>query len=316
MRIAVIGTGGVAARHLGVLRELPGLDLVGHLSADAARAEAQARQWGGGSYTHLEHLLDSKTPEAVWVCVTPDRHGHLEETLIERGIPFFVEKPLAVDVSTAERIAARLEQRALVVAVGYKLRALDTVVVTRRLLEERPARMVVAAWHDRTPAPAWWQDASRSGGQIVEQATHLVDLARVLVGEPQIVAAVSRRVPRQAFAASSVDEVSGALLRFPGDVPGTLTATCLLEGNLAAHLQLVCDGRVLTLSERALRVDTGRETYEVPSTVDAFLVEDTAFVEAVRTGDRSAVLCDYADALKTHRICVGIRAASAQPHSR
>src|SRR5947207_4739548 len=59
MKIAIIGTGGVAARHLGVLRDVPGLELVAHLSADAARSEAQARQWGGRGYSRLDHLLES-----------------------------------------------------------------------------------------------------------------------------------------------------------------------------------------------------------------------------------------------------------------
>jgi myo-inositol 2-dehydrogenase / D-chiro-inositol 1-dehydrogenase len=307
MKIGFVGTGGVAERHLRVLRDVPGLELVGHVSAERARSEAQARRWGGRAYTDLEHLLEREQPEAGWVCVTPDRHGRLEESLIERGVHFFVEKPLARDLPTAERIASRLEQQPLVVAVGYKFRALDTLATTRRLLEERPALMVLGAWHDRTPAPAWWQDASRSGGQIVEQATHLVDLARVLLGDPEVVSALARRVPRAAFPASSVDEVTAALLRFPGAIPGTLTATCLLEGNLAAHLQLVCEGRILTLVESALRVDTGRDTHELRSTVDPFLVEDTVFLEAARGGDRGGVLCDYADALATHRICAAIR---------
>src|SRR5947209_12981290 len=161
-----------------------------------------------------------------------------------------------------------------------------------------------------TPQPSSWHDASRSGCQIVEQATHLVDLARVLVGEPVVMAAIGRRVWRPEFPLSTVDDVTAALLRFPGDIPGTLTATCLLEGNLAAHLQLVCEGRILTLSERMLRIETGRETQEVPSTADAFFVEDTAFVQAVRTGDRGGVLCDYASALATHRVCLAICSAA------
>src|SRR5437762_13831783 len=73
MKIAIIGTGAVAARHLGVLRDVPGLELVGHLSADAARSEAQARHWGGRGYSRVDHLLNSERPQAVWVCVTPDR---------------------------------------------------------------------------------------------------------------------------------------------------------------------------------------------------------------------------------------------------
>lgn len=311
MRIALIGTGGVAARHLGVLRQIPGLDLVAHVSATLSRAEAQASQWGGRAYVDadLAAMLDREQPQAVWVCVTPDRHGQLEHLLVERRVPFFLEKPLASDLSTAEDIAARLHGASLVVAVGYKFRALDTLARVRRLLQETPASMVLAAWHDRTPSPAWWRDETRSGGQVVEQATHLVDLARVLVGEPEVLAAVAGRVHQ---AGIDVDQVSAALLQFPGRVPGTLTATCLLEGNLAAQVSLVCEGRMLTISEQWLRIETGRETEVVQSAVDTFLVEDEQFVQAVRDGDPGRVLCDYVDALQTHRVCIQIRSAAAQ----
>jgi myo-inositol 2-dehydrogenase / D-chiro-inositol 1-dehydrogenase len=310
VRIALIGTGGVAIRHLGVLRQITHLDLVAHVSATLSRAEAQASQWGGRAYTDadLASMFDRERPEAVWVCVTPDRHGRLEHMLIERGIPFFLEKPLANDLPTADDIAARLRNHSLVVGVGYKFRALDTLDRVRRLLAQTPVSMLLAAWHDRTPGPAWWRDEARGGGQVVEQATHLVDLARVLAGEPEVLGAVARRVSQSGI---NVDQVSAALLRFPGGVPGTLTATCLLQGNLAAHVSLVCEGRMLTISERSLRIETGRDTEMVESAVDTFLVEDQRFVQAVREQNPASVLCDYHDALQTHRVCIQIRDVAA-----
>src|SRR5439155_537865 len=149
MRVAIVGTGGVARRHLGVLRQIENIQLVGHLSNDSTRAAGQADEWGGRGFTRLPDLVNSTQPEAVWVCVTPERHGALELELIARDIPFFVEKPLAVDVATAEAVARALaEAGGPVVAVGYKFRALDTLPRTRELLQETPARMVLAMWHD------------------------------------------------------------------------------------------------------------------------------------------------------------------------
>jgi predicted dehydrogenase len=310
MRIAIVGTGGVADRHLGVLAQISGCQVVGHVSATRRRAEAQAGRWGGRPYTDPAELLERERPEAVWVCVTPDRHGALEELLIERDVPMFIEKPLSNDLATAERIAAKLAARRLVVGVGYKFRALDTLARVRALLAERPARLVLGSWHDTTPAPPWWRDDARSGGQVVEQATHLVDLARLLVGEPEVVAAAARHHPRADYPSCTVAQVTAALLRFPHGVPGTLTATCLLEGPLAIQLQLVCDGRALTITERALRLETGLQMEEIPVTVDPFLVEDQVFVQAVRARDPDAVLCSYADALATHRVALAIRAAA------
>jgi predicted dehydrogenase len=314
VKIGVVGTGGVAQRHLGVLRGIADLEVVGHLSHAPTRAAAQAAQWGGQAFTTIDDLLDRQRPDAVWVCVTPDGHGPLEAKLIERQIPFFVEKPLSVDLATAEALAARLLPTSLVVAVGYKFRGLDTLDRARDLLAEHPPRMVHAVWYDSLPPPAWWRRAAHSGGQVVEQATHVLDLARCLVGEAEVLAGLAGQWPRADAPDADVPDVSAALLRFQtadGPVPGLLSATSLLRGHQAIELQLVCEGRVVRVSERALVVATGRETDELLTAVDPFLVEDLAFVEAVRAADPARVLCSYADALATHRLACAVRDALA-----
>jgi predicted dehydrogenase len=312
VKVAVVGSGGVANRHLGVVSSMHECVIVGHVSASLDRASVQAVRWGGRAYTDLGEMLEREFPDAVWVCVTPDRHANVETTLIAHRVPFFVEKPLANDLATAERIAVELMAASqLVVGVGYKFRALDTLPAVRALLSERPAQLAIGAWHDATPRPEWWRDERRSGGQVVEQATHLVDLARVLLGEPRVMAATAVHRPRAVYPDWSADQVTAALLEFADGVPATLTATCLLEGPLAIRLQLVCEGRQLTLMERSLRIETGRgEVEEVPVHLDPFLVEDDVFLQAVRDGNPRGVLCDYADALATHRVAVAIRRAA------
>jgi predicted dehydrogenase len=283
---------------------------VGHVSAFADRARAQSERWGGQPYQDLSEMLDRERPDAVWVCVTPDRHGAIEATLITHRTPFFVEKPLSNDVETAERIAAQLATTPLVVGVGYKFRALDTLSRVRAMLRDSPAQLALGAWHDDTPGPDWWRDERRSGGQLVEQATHLVDLARVLLGEPQVLAAAMQHRPRPGYSDWTAAQVTAALLVFPDSVPATLTATCLLEGPLAISLQLLCEGRALTVTQRALRVDTGKHSEEFPVAADPLAVEDQCFLEAVRDRNPQGVLCDYADALATHRLTFAIRSAA------
>jgi predicted dehydrogenase len=78
-----------------------------------------------------------------------------------------------------------------VAAVGYHLRALEQLPAVKARLARDPAILVTATWQDGTPAPAWWLRAAVGGGQVVEQATHLYDLARLLVGEAEVVGATS-----------------------------------------------------------------------------------------------------------------------------
>jgi hypothetical protein len=112
-----------------------------------------------------------------------------------------------------------------------------------------------------------------------------------------------------------VPDVTAASLRFAtadGPIPGVLTATSLLRGHQSIQLQLICEGRALTISERFLLIDTGRESEQILTTADPFQVEDAAFINAVRSNDPSKVLCTYADALQTHRLACAVRAARRQ----
>ena len=61
--------------------------------------------------------------------------------------------------------------------VGYHRRALDIMAEVRARLADQPPELVVARWLDSTPEPAGGA-GDQGGGQVVEQATHLYDLAR------------------------------------------------------------------------------------------------------------------------------------------
>ena len=52
-----------------------------------------------------------------------------------------------------------------------------------------PARRRALARLDARPA--WWGRVEQGGGQVIEQATHLYDLARLLMGEATVVGAAS-----------------------------------------------------------------------------------------------------------------------------
>ena len=58
------------------------------------------------------------------------------ERLVQAGIPFLTEKPLAAsDAAGPARLAAAIERAGLVVAVGYHLRALDILTEVRDWLD-------------------------------------------------------------------------------------------------------------------------------------------------------------------------------------
>lgn len=303
LRVAMVGAGGFAARHLDVLARERGVEIVGHVSRTLAAAEGQARRYGGRAYATIDELLVHERLDAAWITVPPQAHGAIEHALIAAGVPFFVEKPLSGDRATGAAIGRAVADAGLIAAVGYHWRALDTMAELRARLADGPlVAMVTGAWHSSTPPPAWWRKQASSGGQFVEQATHLLDLARHLIGEAVVTHAVADRHPRPRFPDADVAAVGAATLRFGAGALGVFTATCLLGRSERVELQLMREGELITVTQGSVVYDDGRERREARVQADPVATEDRAFLEAVRSGDGSVLVCDYADALRTHAL--------------
>lgn len=303
MKIAIVGAGWVANRHLGKLVEEKNVEIVGHVSPITKELETSTKRWGGRGYKTVPDLLIHEQVDAAWITVPPAEHGEIELDLIDKGIPFFVEKPLSADRTTGEEIAKKIRVKGLIVAVGYHWRAMDTIPEVKKFLIKNPARMVMAAWHDSTPPPTWWQLQETSGGQIVEQATHLFDMARYLIGEAKVVDATGRVNERTAYPDSDIADVSAALVSFPNGVPGIFSATCVLGGPIDISVKIVCEGTMITITQTEVAFETGHKKSVSRVVDDPFMIEDRAFLKAIKTGDRALLFSSYEDALKTHSLC-------------
>ena len=246
-----------------------------------------------------------KTIDAIWVTVPPSEHGAIEDCLLDSHIPFLVEKPLALDRQTADKIEKKIRDTNAIVAVGYNLRALDTILQVRKTLEKHPVRMVVATWHGSTPSTDWWQHQNLSGGQVVEQATHLIDLARYLVGEATVKSSMSAQHNRPQYPDSDIADVNTALLQFNGAL-GVFSTTCLLSGSSDVRLKLICEGLSIDITMAKVTYDYGHERHELFTQTNSYLTQNRAFIDAVQKHDPSLVYSTYSDALKTHHVCMDI----------
>ncbi len=210
------------------------------------------------------------------------------------------------------------------VAVGYHWRGLDLLPAIRERLAERPARLVIARWLDRTPSPSWWGRIDQGGGQVIEQATHLLDLARHLVGEAEVVGASSTRDPAASPPEVDVADATAATLRFASGAIGSFMTTRRIVAPVI-ELAIASDGLMTTLALEQTDGPTGDPSAWVVrfegdgapdvrrATRDPYEVQAEAFLDAVEAGDPDRVLSTYADALRTDRLTRAIVAATGAP---
>jgi predicted dehydrogenase len=304
-RVGFIGAGGIAQRHVGVLDQFADVDLVAFTDLDFARAVTAASRFGARAYDNYADMLEDGTLDAVFICIPPFAHGAVERAVMARGLPFFVEKPLSLDIDVAESLALEISAARLLTAVGYHWRYLDIVEEARRLLTERPARLLSGYWLDQTPPPQWWWHQDQSGGQMVEQTTHIIDLARYLAGDVEQVFGLASHTARCDFPGLDIFTVSTASLKFASGAVGNIASTCLLNWGHRVGLHVFAEGLALELSDHDLMVDVGAGRPVQHVQVDPVWREDRDFIDAVR-GDVSRIRCSYGEALKTHRIAMAI----------
>jgi myo-inositol 2-dehydrogenase / D-chiro-inositol 1-dehydrogenase len=311
VRIGLVGAGGVGERHARVLSGLAGVSVVGVADPEPARAETLAGRCDAEAFAAAEPLVAATRPDALYVCVPPFAHGEPEMVAVEHGLPLFVEKPLAADMATAERLGAAIAAAGLTTATGYHWRWLDTVQRTRDLLAgSSPPALVAARWLDKVPPPAWWTTMAGSGGQVVEQVTHLIDLIRYLVGEVRSVTAHRTR-PGQCGVGGDIDENCAAILQLADGAVGTLSATCLAPHKQSAVLDIAAPGLGVALSEEQLVVHDGDGAHRTQPTIDARTAVDQGFVDLVR-GRPSPHTVSYAEAIHTHRVACAITTSARE----
>ncbi|WJH36246.1 Gfo/Idh/MocA family oxidoreductase [Paenibacillus sp. CC-CFT747] len=304
LQIGFVGTGGIARAHQNHLSSLEGVTVAGFTGTRMAHSDKAAREWKDArAYESLEQMLDDRRLDAVYICVPPDSHDGLEELLIDRGIPFLVEKPLGTDLALPRRLAARIREQNLLTSVGYHWRYLDSAQKAKELLLNTKIGMSLGYWMGTMPRAPWWIVQKGSGGQFVEQTTHITDLLRYLVGEiTEVYAAYSHRVMHEVVEGADVSDVGTVTMKLADGSVATISNTCLIPNYHTVGLDIYTNDGIYEIREACLKRATADTVTQYNNQTKPMYNENEAFIRALRTGDRSGILSDYEDSLKTHEV--------------
>jgi myo-inositol 2-dehydrogenase / D-chiro-inositol 1-dehydrogenase len=194
MRIGLIGCGWIAETHLASLSAL------GETIACVCDPDPDRRAWAAGltgaeAFADWESLLESGEPEALLVCTPPRLHREVTIAGLERGLPVYLEKPVARDLGDAQAIVAAAERTGAVCAIGYQWRAVTWVPRVRELFAERALGLLAVRMFGATAGRAWFTDQAAGGGQVLERASHGIDLVQAIAGRALRVSATGANVP-------------------------------------------------------------------------------------------------------------------------
>ncbi len=245
VRIGVIGYGAMAKAHsygytaVPVIRDLaavPRLALISGRNETAVRAAAEA--YGFESWTtDWREVIERRDVDIVDVCTPPGTHAEIVEAAASNGKAVICEKPLAATLAQAKASVEAVRRHGVLNAIDFNYRRLPAVALMQQLVARGDIGDVLlwrGTWLsdeflDSTVPFDWRFDRGMGGTTIADLGSHLIDLAKWMVGPITEVCAQSatftdeRPGPGGAGAVRvSVDEASSALLRFASGARGVL----------------------------------------------------------------------------------------------
>ena len=311
--VAVVGAGILGARHARVLHELHDARLVAVADLNDTRAREVAGRHGARAFEDYGAMVRELGPggsgelDAVTIA-TPD-FLHLDPVVaaLEAGLDVFVEKPLAMSLDEARRMARLAAERGRVLVVNYSQRWLPEHRRVEALVRGGALGRVAFVESHRWDA-AWvpermisWADRTTP---IHFMSSHDIDLVIHWLGERvESVQAVAHRGALEAKGLKGVADGYAAILRFRSGAVASLHSSWILPETFPAaadaHLELIGSEGALWLegNAREMRLYAGdrseRTTFGGPVTATevngklegAFTESLRAFLAAARGRD-------------------------------
>jgi predicted dehydrogenase len=273
LKTAILGCGGWGTRHAENLIKLPDqIKLVAFCDTDINRAAEFGRKFGSPeSQIFRDHheLFQKVKFDLLVIALPPFAHSDEVSLAAERGIHLLIEKPVALTAELAWKMVADAENAGIRTQVGFMYRfgqAIQRMKSLQREGRSGPIGQVRAGYFCNHLHAPWWRFKEKAGGQVFEQAIHLVDLMRYLAGEVETVYSLQRNLFHQSVPGGyTVEDNSGTVFSFKNGAIGVLTAT-----NNAIPWKWTWDLKIVAQSVTAEFLDSNQATFTYTDLPDPY----------------------------------------------
>ncbi len=237
VKMAIIGTGGMAQGHIERLLSIPEVEVAAFVDISPQALEQTQKRHGDAAaniptFADYKEMLAEVKPDAVLIATPHTLHFPMAMDSLDAGCHVLLEKPMVNKVTEAHALLKKIDETGKVVGLGYQRHTLPHF----RYIKEKIASgefgevQFIAAlqqqgWAKGT-AGSWRQDPVQSGGgQINDSGSHLLDIVLWTTGlAPREVAAFmdNRGTPVDINSALSIKFTNGAQgnLSVVGDAAG------------------------------------------------------------------------------------------------
>ena len=317
MSVAIIGTGGISGAHLNGLTAMDGVTISGVCDIDDSNARKAADRTGAQVFADFNEMLDKVACDAVFLFTPQMVREAPIAACARRKLPVFTEKPPAFDLETGGRIANVIGDSGIMVSVGFLFRYLKIVERTLQLIGERPIFAMRLLYGCPMMYPdgrgkLFYYQKEVSGGLIVDQAIHLLDITRYILGdEIGEVHAYGANILQPKTAEITTEETVAMNMRSATGVPVSYFHTWTRRKWVAEVEVLAEDACIkLDMFGNSLAAEVDDMTVSYAPGDDCMVTEDRVFLDAVAANAPEMIRSTYPDSLRSLALALTLSRAA------
>ena len=308
IRVGFLGTGAWSRVHLYWVQQHPETVVTACYGSNPEKTASFAREAGEDCAIYPTYQEMFPHVDAVYLAIPPFAHTTQIREALDAGLHVFTEKPLARTLENARATVAVAEAHPeLRTQIGYMLRFSQPVEVLGDFVFRRGKPILFVGRYFCNDLHAhWWRDHAKSGGQLLEQVIHLIDLACFLFGEPKEVVYMAENLAHRDVEGYTTNDVSVLTVRFDSGALATFAATNqAVPGRWEMAYRVVFEH----LTAASASLDAGEfwvtepgaeETFTVAEGPDPYRAETEDFIGAILEGRPTR--CPFSEGLVALRV--------------
>lgn len=232
LRTGILGCGNFARVHaknlISLSDETKLVAFCDHHDHNARQFSEEYTAGSGTIFTDHREMFEKANLDLVVICLPPFAHTDEVEVAAKHRVHILMEKPVALSSEHAWRMVDAAEEASIKTQVGFMFRFGIAIERLKKLMDSRkigPTGLMSARYFCNSLHAPWWRDRSKSGGQLVEQVIHMVDLMRYLMGDAVSVYSRQENLFHREVREYTVEDVSATLFGFQSGAIGVIYAT-------------------------------------------------------------------------------------------
>lgn len=310
MDIGIVGLGKMGIAHMAILNALDGASIKAVAESQKIVRKAASSVLGSVPfYDDYRKMLASEKLDAVYITAPTSLHVIVATDCAERGLPFFVEKPLGITAAESEALVDATREGPLTM-VGYCKHFVGTFAKAKEILDSGilgeqiylTSSMYVSQMF--SSGSGWRYKKSASGGGVLNiLATHLVDVLLWLFGDIDYVSGTLK-----SHYSGEVEDFVHANLAFASGLTGFMDASWSVRGYRIPEMRIdvQCESGAMTVTDdyvkhtldsdekvRVLYKQDLFEGVEIYVGGEEYTREDSHFLRCLREGTPTGIDVKY-----------------------